>query len=109
MKFYRYADEQNSAGVQVTVEEYELIRETRKGYWIVSKYVAAYSKDVQNKYKRWVSKTTRKRYAYPSRLEAINNYIRRKERQIVLCNASIKRAKDALLKANVLRGQLDEG
>ena len=83
MKFYRY---EVIRGIS-THEGYpipypklilnilHLIKETDKGYWIAS----STSKFLQDLDKKWVSKTSRKRYAYPTKAEALHNCLKRWE------------------------------
>jgi hypothetical protein len=92
MKFYRYQAVQYAQldsytgeyvsspfpNPQLELNEYVLLKETPKGYWI-----GYGSLDVGNySWKKWVSKTTRKRFAYPTKKEALINYIKRTERRI---------------------------
>jgi hypothetical protein len=83
MIFYRY----ESGNVQNIGELYtsELIKrtfklkkETPKGYWIIQHGHPAtlHSKP------RWVSKTAKKRYAYPTEKEALANCIARTKRRM---------------------------
>ena len=66
---------------------YNLFKETPKGYWI------GFGKPVNDKLKnqaKWVSKTARKRYAYPSKKEALNNFILRNEMRIKILTRTIR-------------------
>lgn len=65
--------------VRLYFESLVLLRETKKGYWI-SASGFEYGKI-------WVSKTAKKRYAYPSKKEALTSFIKRKERQLLILNA----------------------
>ena len=92
MKFYRYvAVEYASLGVdgdyesskfpnpKLELRDYDLIKETPKGYWI------GYGFYIPNNLRgnaKWVSKTGRKRYAYPTKEEALENYIKRTQKRI---------------------------
>lgn len=69
--------------------ELEILRETKCGYWIVDhdKYPTG---------EKWVSKTGRKRYAYPTAKEAMVNYIARKNRQIKYLNRMLALANKGL-------------
>lgn len=58
---------------------YSLHKETPKGYWIG--YGHPFN-GYQGEYSRWVSKTARKRYAYPTKEEALHNFIKRTESRI---------------------------
>lgn len=89
MKFYRYEAVQYAVhdhdgefisplfpDPKVELREYVLIKETPKGYWIgIGGFSSFY-------WKQWVSKTAKKRYAYPTKEEALLNYIKRTERRI---------------------------
>jgi len=77
-----------------------LFKETPKGYWI------GYG-DINSLHsgERWVSKTARKRYAYPTKEEALNNFIKRNERrikilsrQVSVCQIAVEKAKQMLPK-----------
>ena len=87
MKFYRYEAKQYAVldmdGEYVTpthpnpkleLTEFVLKRETPKGYWIGYEH--------WDLGQRWVSKTAKKRYAYPTKEEALTNYIKRTERRV---------------------------
>ena len=95
MKFYRYEEVQLFSGVTLTLRVYNLIKETPCGYWI-SKY-SCDSIFLQSVRKRWVSKTSRKRFAYPTKEEAMINFKARKRRQIALLTGQLDQAKDALM------------
>ena len=72
----------------------KLVKETPCGYWIGGDY------SYMGEGVRWVSKTSRKRYAYPTREEAWESYRARKERQVIILQAKLKKAKACLQKAN---------
>lgn len=54
---------------KLELEEFEVTKETPKGYWIS---IASWGH-----WKRWVSKTSRKRYAHPTEKEALNGFVLR--------------------------------
>jgi len=94
--FYRYEDVLlnwdyylNKAKVKIYLNDYEMLRETACGYWINT---SGYGKS----YETWVSKTSRKRFAYPTKYEALINFKHRKQRQIKLLEVNLSRAKAAL-------------
>lgn len=67
---------------------YNLYKETPKGYWIgfgKKEIGFLHSESI------WVSKTSRKRFAYPTKKEALVNYIKRTE-----------------IRSNILKSQYDE-
>lgn len=99
MNLYRYEDrvystvsfgvnggeEYGVTPVQLSLMEFDVISETPCGYWIIWP---------MEKY--WVSKTAKKRFAYPTKEEALRSFRKRKERQISIYSARLKRAKEAL-------------
>jgi hypothetical protein len=101
MKFYRYEDVQYTDGPRIHELVLYLVRETPCGYWISPR--RHYNEADEDKWffyygdrKRWVSKTTRKRYAYPTKAEAMANFKARKRRQIDILEYRLNRAKKAL-------------
>jgi len=92
MKFYRFSNFVSIYGVEIRESHYDLLRETPRGYWI-EKYG----------FEKWVSKTSRKRFAYPDRKQALRNFIARKERQIKICTSSLSSAKIALNQAENMK------
>lgn len=98
MKLYRYEDRvyssvsfdpgggehYHSTPVQIEHMEFEVVKETRCGYWI------------NFGGRKWVSKTSRKRFAHVSRLDAMKSFIRRKERQVTIYSTKLDRAQQAL-------------
>ena len=107
MKFYRYEAVEYAVhdhdgelvspsfpNPTVELREFDLLKETPKGYWIGDKrlYFA--------NFKKWVSKTSRKRFAYPTKEEALTNFIKRNEmrigileHQIIFCKMALSIAK----------------
>lgn len=98
---YRYEVRRYSVVIDAEREEYgvsspklelltfDVIRETPKGYWIDT-----YFGDT-----RWVSKTSRKRFAYPSKEEALEGFINRKKAHLKHCQSRLDRAKSDLREA----------
>ena len=85
MKFYRYHDYHSDRKCTVHLEAFELIKETKCGYWIKA-FIGK---------KRWVSKTSKKRYAYPTKKEAAYNFLRRKQMQRIYAERNMDRVKKA--------------
>ncbi len=94
-RFYRYEDIQFENGPHVRELEFALVRETPNGWWIKN---APGHYGILDKPK-WVSKTSRKRYAYPTKEEAMANFRARKTRQIEILRYRLDRAIRALEKA----------
>ena len=92
MKFYRYQGVQYATlsydgdfvsssipNPKLELYEYDLFKETLKGYWI------GYGSIVPGNLRSeaiWVSKTAKKRFAYPSKQEALIGFIKRTERRV---------------------------
>lgn len=94
MEFYRYDSYvTNDSKVLVKLSTYSLVKETPKGYWICDKIG----------FEHWVSKTSKKRYAYPSKQEALDSFIKRKEKQIKILSPKFSVAKAALAKGSELK------
>ena len=105
MNFYRYETMQYaSMGMdgdyirpkfpdpKLELRTFDLIGETPKGYWIG--YTGRNSKF------KWISKTSKKRYAYPTKEEAINAYIKRTTRRIEIMEYQISSSMIGLSLAN---------
>lgn len=84
MKLYRFDPDYDN---KPWLREFEVVKETTCGYWIEVLYR---EKD------RWISKITRKKYAYPTKEEALIGYIKRKEKYIWHLERKLKDAKEAL-------------
>ena len=103
MKFYRYQDQLicwdynlNIPEVRIREITFNLIKETPKGYWIVENCLHLVAIEELT---HWVSKTAKKRYAYPTKKEAMENLKARKERQITILEKQLARAKETLRKS----------
>jgi len=101
MKLYRYRkwctneclrDCDDKSCVKVDVEEFNVINETNKGYWFIV-----------NGKKKWTSKTSKRRFAYPTKEEALENFIRRTKRSIAINHYMIDFAELALKEAKLLK------
>lgn len=88
MKFYRYILEDISSehivDANMKLLEFDLVRETNKGYWINNEVFL---------HLKWISKTSRKRFAYPTKEEALVSFkarcrkrLRIAEHQVKLCH-----------------------
>lgn len=114
MKFYRYeAREYASLDVdgefvspiipnpKLELSKYRLIKETPKGYWIG---LESFHSDI---WKKWVSKTSRKRFAYPSKEEALAAYIKRTEKRVKILKRQIRSCEITLGFAESLVNKLE--
>jgi len=93
LKFYRYGSIYHDDGPRVCLYEYNLQKETPCGWWISLN--ANGFLDFGEK-PRWVSKTARKRYAYPAKEEALKSFKFRKIRQIKILKARLSGAEHEL-------------
>jgi hypothetical protein len=83
---------------KVEIREYDLLKETLKGYWVG--YLNPFGVSLGD-WQKWVSKTSKKRFAYPTKEEAMVNFIKRTEkrvnildRQLQVCKISLNLAKN---------------
>ena len=84
---YRYERDkcEEYATNKIRLCTYHIIRETPQGYWIL----------LYNK-KKWVSNSSKKRFAYPTKDEAYNGFIKRTERCVRILRAQLRIAEDML-------------
>lgn len=85
-KLFRYEALNQEDGPRLYLRDYDVIAETPCGYW-----VADYCK--WPKQKRWVSKTSRKRFAHPTVQEAGAAYYHRKASFVDHCERRLERAR----------------
>ena len=71
--------------VSVSIHGYPIVSHTKCGYWV----------DIYG-HKKWVSNSSKKRFAYPTKAEAIKSFRARKNRQIVILKAQIEHCEAAL-------------
>lgn len=57
---------------KLELRTYFLVKETPKGFWIGYNGIK----------EKWVSKTSKKRFAYPTKKEALNNFIKRSQKRV---------------------------
>ncbi len=79
--------------VEVELREYNLHKETPKGYWIGYGFHTIGSLRSNG---TWVSKTAKKRYAYPTKEEAMQNFIKRTERRAKILRARLDSCEEGL-------------
>jgi hypothetical protein len=74
-----------------------MVSATPKGYWIAYPNFEGFSD-----WKRWVSKTARKRFAYPTKEEALNGFIARTRARIRILDRQLACAHLSLHDAEAL-------
>lgn len=83
-KLFRYANYKDD----IYLRKYQIIKRTPKGCWV---------KDLVCKSgKRFILNDARKRFAYPTREEALESFMHRKWSQIAIIKKQMQDAKDAL-------------
>ena len=83
----------------MVLKTYNLQRETPKGYWIA--YGGSPGCFIGDE--RWVSKTSRKRFAYPTKEEAMVNLIARTKSRIKILKSQLSTCEIALASAEKLK------
>jgi hypothetical protein len=99
MRFYRYEAIQYAEhdydgelvspkypNPKLELNVYELISETPHGYWIGYDLIKL----------KWISKTSKKKFAYPTKEEALTNFIKRNEKRIKILEYQIMYCKISL-------------
>jgi hypothetical protein len=106
VKFYRYEDRLlnwdynlDIPTVQINEITFRLVRKTPKGYWIIENSLRLNHLVIAEELTHWVSKTAKKRYAYPTRKKAMENFKTRKGRQIKILKNKLAQAEEALRKS----------
>lgn len=102
MLLYRYIDTPRDNSIKigfplsdVELMEYTVIGETTCGFWIQHRD-GKYIQTIRGREKVWVSKTGMKRFAYPTKNEALHNFIKRKEKQVKIYKRNLALAESAL-------------
>lgn len=82
----------------LVLHTYKALKETPKGYWI---NYGILNKNTDRG--KWVSKTAKKRFAYPTKEDALNNFITRTKKRIKIlkyqttsCIISVSKAESIL-------------
>jgi hypothetical protein len=78
--------ESHGHGVHVTLDEYLVLRHTPKGVWL----------DMGQMVGRFVRYDARKKFAHPTREEALSSFQERKRRQIKILSGRLRDARAAL-------------
>lgn len=96
MELYRfvtvYESEFESEGLRL--HKYEVDRETPCGYWLKDKrFINGVIKE------RWVSNNSMKRWAYPTKQEALVNFTKRTKKRMMYLNISLRVCKKAMVEA----------
>jgi hypothetical protein len=90
----------------VVLREFNLYKETPKGYWIG---YGSMDSDSLRSQARWVSKTSRKRYAYPTKEGALQGFISRTKRRESILERQAWSCRIALSSAENMLKELQNG
>ena len=93
---------------RLTLTQYGLVRETPKGYWIEAYYKGGDAHSLRHSDQRWIPKVSKKRYAYPTKEEALDNYIRRTTIRVGHLESQMNDAKHGMYLAKNALGSLKE-
>lgn len=95
-----YDDENEPSGkYELAMESFIVKRETEKSYIIADIWA--------KKHFRVVSKTARKRFAYPTKQEAIENYIHRTNRRVSYLRNELEHLAEFLTVADAIKNELN--
>lgn len=102
MKLYRYERTRIYSdalfnNLDVELFEFEVLKETPKGYWVIDNKIQ-FKKTFVLK-----SENARKRFAYETKEKALNNFIKRTEKCIKIYEDKLKISKIFLTKANKIK------
>lgn len=87
---HRYSTRDEYTTVSTWLDTFYVIKETEKGFWIVPAWaIPLPTFEEAKKYRRWVSKDSRKRFCYPTKEEAWESYK-------IRCSKRIGHLKDQL-------------
>jgi hypothetical protein len=118
MTYYRYNDgaitEIEYCPRYLILNSYEVLSETKCGVWIRyperDRYLYSPMKYIQGKKfilerSIWYKSTTNKRFAWPTKDEALVSYIARKEKQIAILENQLENAREFLAKAKEMQNE----
>jgi len=88
-EFYRYEIDNTMSCVRIKLVMLELVNVTPAGYWIKRPNSSLDDK-------RWISKTSKKRFAYPTKKEAKISFMKRTQRRYDILNFQMSVCRTAL-------------
>jgi hypothetical protein len=88
---YRYEGEQDEhfsfiTTYKIVLKEFQIIKVTPKGYWIRQNFY----------FKKWVSNDCTRRFAYPTKNEALFHFKKRKEKQLKILTSQVEMVQQLL-------------
>jgi hypothetical protein len=120
LNYYRYDDpilyDEYSSSNELYLREYEVIKKTPCGVWILFPNKNIWDSK-NNKYQlgkkfilersTWYKTITKKRFAWPTKAEALASYIYRKEYQVNILEYKLENAKEFLAKAKEMQNEVN--
>lgn len=116
MKFYRYIITEYASvdrdgefvsssfpNPKLEINEYNLYKETPKGYWIG---YGLFNYGKLRSHARWIPKASKKRFAYPTKEEALKNFIARTNKRIRITSWQLDMCKIGVRLAEQLKRTL---
>ena len=103
MEFYRYELERGKSFPALDLIVLNLVKETPKGYWI-----CLGNPNQLHSFPRWVSKSSRKRYAYPSKEEALLGYMNRTKTRITYLERDLDNCRSGFRQAKLILSKLED-
>lgn len=93
-----YGDSRGEGRLAVELRKFQVVRETPKGAWIVPYYEAMthWNKNWDPSDEKFVRNSSVKKHAYPTVEEAKKGFIARKNAQLRILTAGMRRAEKAL-------------
>ena len=105
-KLYRYKDfVYADCTIHISLQEYPILRKTPKGFWIkIGEHLEMDEDATPQKVpdEKWVSASSKKRYAYPTKAAALHNLICRRQSQIDIMSSRIGTARQVIHRAKML-------
>jgi len=102
--FYRY--EWDNIHKKIKLVKFEFIAETPAGYWIQEHCIESMFGPLRFESKRWIPKRSKKRFAYPTKEEAIKNFFMRRKSYREHCVNHMKGADHSLREGRILAEKL---
>jgi len=107
MTYYRYDDDpfwdEEYNVIDLELKQYEVLSETKCGVWIKFTKIGHWENGKKFILEKGVNHFTRKRFAWPTKDEALISYIARKEKQIAILKNQLENAREFLAKAKEMQ------
>jgi len=109
---FRFRDAQDFDGVVVILDKFDVIRETKQGYWVIDKnyrYLLINEKRAKKLKKlRWIVKDSHSKHCHPSLEEAMKSYEFRKISHITRLKFALEQSTLALESMDFIKSKTVE-